>query len=66
MRTTLDIDKDVLEEVARLTGERKKSKAVMKALQDYVRRRNIERLWSLAGKIDLVDNWHELRHAEPR
>lgn len=66
MRTTLDIDKDVLEEVARLTGERKKSKAVMKALQDYVRRRNIERLWSLAGKIDLVDNWYELRHAEPR
>lgn len=66
MRTTLDIDKDVLEEVARLTGEHKKSKAVMKALQDYVRRRNIERLWSLAGKIDLVDNWYELRHAEPR
>lgn len=66
MRTTLDIDKEVLDEVMRLTGERRKSKAVTKALQDYVRRKKIEKLLSLAGKIDLVDNWYELRHMEPR
>lgn len=66
MRTTLDIDKEVLDEVVRLTGERRKSKAVTKALQDYVRQKKIENLWSLAGKIDLVDNWYELRHTEPR
>ncbi|MBI4307938.1 MAG: type II toxin-antitoxin system VapB family antitoxin [Chloroflexi bacterium] len=65
MRTTLDIDKEVLDEVVRLKGERGKSKAVTKALQDYVRRKKIEKLWSLAGRIDLVDNWYELRHMEP-
>ena len=66
MRTTLDVDKDLLDEVTSLTGEKSKGKAVSKALREYVRRKRIQELRDMAGTIDLVDNWYELRHMEPR
>ena len=64
MRTTLDIDSRLLEEVAKTTGEKTLSKAVSQALEEFIRRRKIERLIELAGKIDLVDNWRELEEIE--
>lgn len=66
MRTTLDIDEGLLEELVKLTGEKSKSKALNKALEEYIRRRRIEELRAMLGTIDLVDNWYELRHMEPR
>lgn len=66
MRTTLDIDKKLLETVVALTGEKSKSKALNKALEEYIRERRIEELRAMLGTIDLVDNWYELRHMEPR
>ena len=66
MRTTVDIDGKLLDRVIALTGEKSKSKAVCRALEEYVRRQSIEELRAMAGTIDLVDNWYELRHMEPR
>jgi len=66
MRTTLEIDEKLLADVVALTGEKKKGKAVSKALQEYIRKRKIEELRAMLGTIDLVDNWYELRHMEPR
>ncbi|MBI4299287.1 MAG: type II toxin-antitoxin system VapB family antitoxin [Chloroflexi bacterium] len=66
MRTTLEVNENLLEDVVKLTGEKAKSKAVNKALKEYVRHKRIEELISMLGKIDLVDNWYELRHMEPR
>ena len=66
MRTTLDIDEELLSKVMKLTGEKKKGKAVWKALEEYVRRKRVEELRAALGTIDLVDNWYELRHMEPR
>jgi metal-responsive CopG/Arc/MetJ family transcriptional regulator len=66
MRTTLDLDEGLLEELVKLTGEKSRSKALNKALGEYVRRRRIEELRAALGTIDLVDNWYELRHVEPR
>lgn len=53
MRTTLNIDEKLLDKVVELTGETSKSKAVGKALEEYVRRMRIEHLLSLRGKLDL-------------
>jgi len=39
MRITIDIDENTLEAVQRLTGESKKSPAVSKAVEEFVRRR---------------------------
>ncbi len=65
MRTTLDIDKELLEKVVDVTGEGSKSKAVNKALSAYVREIRMKRLLELRGKLDLdLDDWYELRHTE--
>ena len=66
MRTTMDIDRKLLDDVVALTGEKTKGKAVNKALEEYIRKKRIEELRAMAGTIDLVDNWYELRHMDPR
>ena len=66
MRTTLEIDDTLLNEVVNLTNEKTKGRAVNKALEEYIRHRRIEELREMLGTMDLVDYWYELRHAEPR
>ena len=66
MRTTLDIDEDLLAEGLRLTGERSKSRAVNKALEGYIRDKYVKELRAALGTVDLADNWYELRHMDPR
>ena len=64
MRTTLDVDPKLLEDVLKATGQKSKSKAVSKALEDYIRRIKIAELRAMAGKIDIEDNWRELEELE--
>lgn len=64
MRTTLDIDEMLVERAVELTGEKSKSAAVSKILEEYVRRKRIEDLLSLRGKLDLDLDWYEFRHME--
>ena len=51
MRTTLNIDNDMLRTVQEETGARTKTQAVHEALKDYVRRKKIEKLIQLQGKV---------------
>ena len=64
MRTTLDIEPDLLEEVSKLTGEKSHSKAVNKVLAEYIRRQKLEELRNLLGSMPLIDNWQELEELE--
>ncbi len=64
MRTTLDIDAQLMEEAVRLSGERTKAAAVEAALREYVRLRRKELLLRLPGTLTLEENWRELREAE--
>ncbi len=66
MRTTLNIDPDLLDAVVETTGERSKTRAVNKALEEYLRRRKISELREIAGNIDLVNNLRELEELELR
>lgn len=66
MRTTLDIDPDLLDRVVETTGERSKTRAVSKALQEYVRRASINDLRATAGKIPLDDTREAQRAADRR
>ena len=66
MRTTLDIDPDLIDAVVETTGERSKTRAVNKALTEYVRRRRIAELREIAGNIDLVNNLRKLEALELR
>ena len=53
MRTTLDIEPGLLDQVVKETGEKTKSRAVNKALEQYIRRLKLARLQAMAGKIHL-------------
>ena len=64
MRTTLDVDADLLDAIVETTGERSKSKAVNKALEEYVRRKRVAELREIAGNIALVNNLRELEALE--
>ena len=62
MRTTLNIDEKLIDEVRELTGEKNKGKAVNRVLEEYIRRKRTAELIAMFGKVDMVDNWYELRH----
>jgi Arc/MetJ family transcription regulator len=65
MRITLDLDAELLSDVVVLTGERSKSRAVNKALREFVRREQTRRLLAARGKLDLcLEDWHDFRHRE--
>lgn len=65
MRTTLDIDTKIIEEVVALTGEKNKGKAVNRALKEYIREARTKELLALMGNLDLdLDDWYEFRHVE--
>jgi len=48
-RTNLVLDEEVLEEATRLSGEKTYSAAVMRALDDFVRRAKARRILELRG-----------------
>ncbi len=58
MRTTLNIDPDLLDAVVGATGEATKSKAVNAALKEYIRRKHVQELIDSWGKI-IVDDYSE-------
>ena len=64
VRTTLDIDAQLMGDAIRLSGERTKAAAVEAALREYVRLRRKEMLLELPGKVRLEENWEQLREAE--
>ncbi|MBA2692918.1 MAG: type II toxin-antitoxin system VapB family antitoxin [Rubrobacter sp.] len=64
MRTTLDINEKLLKDAVELSEEKTKTAAVEAVLREYVRLRRKEMLLGLRGKIQIEDNWRELRQME--
>lgn len=71
MRATLNIPDELLDDVQSLSGEKSKTRAIVIAMEDFVRRRRMESLISLRGKVSIDYDWEaaeqeELRAAEER
>jgi len=64
MRTTIDIPEGLMDELVRVSGKNKKTEAVRVALEEYIRRRKIERLLDLPGKIEVNDVTAEFEELE--
>ena len=58
MRTTLNLDSDLLDKVIDATGEKTKSGAVNAAMKEYIRRKHIQEFIDSWGKI-IVDDYSE-------
>ncbi len=61
MLTTLNIDDETLRFVQEETGARTKTQAVHEGLRDFVRRKKIENLIQLAGKVGFSSDAKTLR-----
>ena len=51
LRFTVSMDKDLVEELLRITGQKKKSRAVNIACREFVRMKQKEILLDLKGKL---------------
>lgn len=61
MRTTLTIDDDVISQVLQTTGRSSPLDAIRDALQSYLQQEKLKQVIAMRGKLDLQDNWRELR-----
>jgi hypothetical protein len=57
MRATLNIPDELLEEVQNITGAKSKTKAVVTAVQEFVRKKRMEQLLALKGRIEIDYDW---------
>ena len=64
MRATLNIPDNLIEDLVKETGAKTKTLAITKAIEDYLKKRRLEKLLSLQGKLDLEDNWKEMEAYE--
>jgi Arc/MetJ family transcription regulator len=64
MRTTISIEEDVLDELLRETKARSKASAVKIAIRGYLKRKKIEKIRSMKGKLDFDLTADEIRHYE--
>jgi hypothetical protein len=66
MTATVNLSEQEWAELKSLTQEADAESAVRSAMNQYVRYAKRQRLKSLAGTIDLDDNWQELEQREMR
>lgn len=64
MRTTLNIDDWIFQDLLSLTAAKTKTEAVRTALTEYLRMKRKEKLLALRGKVDIDPDWLSLRQAE--
>ncbi len=64
MRTTMSLDEGLIKELMEVTNARTKTEAIHLAISDFIRRRKLERLKALSGKIHLDLDWRKLEERE--
>ncbi len=64
MRTTINIQDDLMNRLLAGTKSKTKTKAVEIAIKDYIEKKSIEDLLSLSGKIDIDPDWEKEEEAE--
>ena len=53
MRTTIDIPEEIMEEARAISASGTESDTVVEALQEFIQKKQRERLSQMAGRIDL-------------
>lgn len=71
MRATLNIPDELINEVQRLSGQKSKTGAIVTVMEEYVRRRKMDDLMALRGKLQIDYDWEreeeeEMKAAEER
>lgn len=64
MRTTLSLDDKLITELMAVTGARTKTAAIHLAITEFLRKKKVEGLLALEGKVHLDLDWRELEELE--
>lgn len=64
MRTTVTLEKDIVDELLNKTKARNKALAVREAVNEYLRRRKVDEIRALKGKLEFDARTGEDRHRE--
>ena len=64
MRSTVTIEKDILDELLQETKAKSKASAVKEAIREYIKRGKVERIKSMKGKLEFDLTADEMRHHE--
>jgi metal-responsive CopG/Arc/MetJ family transcriptional regulator len=59
MRATLNIPDDLISEVQKISKEKSKTRAIVTAMETYVRDRKMAELRALRGKVPLDYDWQK-------
>jgi len=63
MKTTLNIPEDLIKKAMSLAKHKTKTETVIVALQEYIRKKKIEKIMEYQGKLQFDDTWEKSRHA---
>jgi len=64
MRTTMRLDDGLIKELMKVTGARTKTEAIHLAIAEFIRRKKLEALKALSGKVRIANHWQELEELE--
>ena len=64
MRATLNIPDNLLAEVQKISGEKSKTKAIMTAMEEFIRQKKLKELIALKGKIEIDYDWEKEEELE--
>ena len=64
MRTTMSLDDRLIKELMDVTGAKTKTGAIHLAISEFIRRKKIEGLLALEGRIHIDLDWRELEEQE--
>ncbi len=62
MKTTLNIPDDLVKKTMKLSKSKTKTAAIVTALEDYIRRKKLEDIISMEGKLHFSPDWEKSRH----
>lgn len=64
MRTTMSLNDKLIKELMDVTGAKTKTEAIHLAIAEFIRRKKLEGLKALSGKVHLDLDWRELEERE--
>ena len=64
MRATVTIEKEILDVLMKETKSRSKASAVKIAIHEYLRKKKVDKIKSMKGKMDFDMTADEIRHRE--
>lgn len=66
MRATLSIPDELITEVQKLTGQKSKTGAIIHVMEEYVRRKKVDALLALRGKVTVEYDWQAEEELEQK